>query len=252
MKRPAQNSRDSEVGLLILDSGNRPVSANAEAIRLLAYSEYSEKTTFSRSCLTERIRSIVPSGKGATQLSYTTSFVSGRRHYECRFFLFDYTSKKPARPTVAVLMERALQPPFLDSSIAEQFHLSCREKQAVGLLFDGLTSNKEIAKRMGISPNTVKGFLRSIMGKMGVSTRSAILGKIVQHRSTPEVPRAGPFGELLPQRKKAGGSLSMAREGRRNAEGNLPALSAGARAAAKIGKATRITQPWKENGINSW
>jgi DNA-binding CsgD family transcriptional regulator len=30
---------------------------------------------------------------------------------------------------------------------------------------------------MAISPNTVKAFLRMIMVKMGVSTRSAIVGK---------------------------------------------------------------------------
>jgi DNA-binding CsgD family transcriptional regulator len=45
-------------------------------------------------------------------------------------------------------------------------------------LLQGLTS-KEIAQRMGISPNTVKAFLRLVMVKMGVSTRSGIVGKIV-------------------------------------------------------------------------
>ena len=38
---------------------------------------------------------------------------------------------------------------------------------------------KEIAERMKISPNTVKAFLRLVMVKMGVSTRSGIIGKIV-------------------------------------------------------------------------
>jgi DNA-binding CsgD family transcriptional regulator len=35
-----------------------------------------------------------------------------------------------------------------------------------------------MADRMKISPNTVKSFLRLVMVKMGVSTRSGILGKI--------------------------------------------------------------------------
>jgi DNA-binding CsgD family transcriptional regulator len=32
---------------------------------------------------------------------------------------------------------------------------------------------------MGISPNTVKAFLRLVMVKMGVSTRSGIVGRFV-------------------------------------------------------------------------
>jgi DNA-binding CsgD family transcriptional regulator len=45
-------------------------------------------------------------------------------------------------------------------------------------LGEGLTS-KEIAIRMNISPNTVNSFVRLMMVKMGVSSRSAIIGKIV-------------------------------------------------------------------------
>ena len=45
-------------------------------------------------------------------------------------------------------------------------------------LLEGLTS-KQIAERMSISTNTVKAFLRLIMIKMDVSTRSGIVGKAV-------------------------------------------------------------------------
>jgi DNA-binding CsgD family transcriptional regulator len=59
------------------------------------------------------------------------------------------------------------------------FRLTKREWQAVQLLAQGLTS-KEIASRMGISPNTVKVFLHLAMVKTGVSTRSGIIGKLLQ------------------------------------------------------------------------
>jgi DNA-binding CsgD family transcriptional regulator len=52
----------------------------------------------------------------------------------------------------------------------------------VELLFQGLT-NKEVAQRMRISPHTVKALVRLVMAKMGVSTRSGILGKIVRPQS---------------------------------------------------------------------
>jgi len=53
----------------------------------------------------------------------------------------------------------------------------------VEYLLQGLTS-KEIAARMNISPNTVKAFLRLVMVKMKVSTRSGIAGKITGPRSS--------------------------------------------------------------------
>jgi DNA-binding CsgD family transcriptional regulator len=37
---------------------------------------------------------------------------------------------------------------------------------------------------MNISPNTVKAFFRLVMTKMSVSTRSGIVGKVAQMRST--------------------------------------------------------------------
>jgi len=77
-------------------------------------------------------------------------------------------------------MERVQQGSLLVSAMGNQFHLTCREKEIVTLLSEGLTS-KEIAGRMRISSNTVKAFLRQIMSKMGVSNRSGILGKALRH-----------------------------------------------------------------------
>ena len=48
----------------------------------------------------------------------------------------------------------------------------------------GLTS-KEVAIRMNISPNTVKAFLRLVMGKMGVTTRAGIVAKLLEPDGTP-------------------------------------------------------------------
>ena len=62
------------------------------------------------------------------------------------------------------------------AQLSERFHLTTREQEVAEFLLEGLTS-KEIGMRMQISPNTVKAFLRLIMVKMGVSTRSAIVGK---------------------------------------------------------------------------
>jgi len=41
-------------------------------------------------------------------------------------------------------------------------------------------TTKEMATALTLSPNTIKSFLRLIMAKMGVSTRSGIVGKLVE------------------------------------------------------------------------
>jgi DNA-binding CsgD family transcriptional regulator len=75
-----------------------------------------------------------------------------------------------------VLLERHVSNATALSDLSRQFDLTTRECETVSLLLEGLTS-KEIANRMKISPNTVKAFLRLVMVKMDVSTRSAIVGK---------------------------------------------------------------------------
>jgi DNA-binding NarL/FixJ family response regulator len=59
-----------------------------------------------------------------------------------------------------------------------EHHLTPREQETVTLLANGYT-NKEIAARMGVSVNTVKAFLRSVMLKLGVTTRAGIVGRLL-------------------------------------------------------------------------
>jgi len=61
--------------------------------------------------------------------------------------------------------------------LCQGLNLTQRERETVGLLVRGLTS-KEIAQHMGISPNTVKSFLRLVMTKAGVSTRTGLIGRV--------------------------------------------------------------------------
>jgi len=80
-----------------------------------------------------------------------------------------------------VLLERGAAVGMTPSELFERFSLTQRECETVEYLLQGLTS-KEIAARMKISPNTVKAFLRLVMVKMKVSTRSGIAGKLTGSR----------------------------------------------------------------------
>ena len=54
-----------------------------------------------------------------------------------------------------------------------------RETETVDFLVQGLGTN-QIASRMGISPNTAKAFLRSVMIKVGAEYRHGITAKMLQ------------------------------------------------------------------------
>jgi DNA-binding CsgD family transcriptional regulator len=84
--------------------------------------------------------------------------------------------------TTLVLLEREASPSrLLERKAAEDFGLTRRERQMVELLIEGMTT-KEIARTLNLSPNTVKSFLRLVMTKMGVTTRSGIVGKLLRPR----------------------------------------------------------------------
>jgi len=86
-------------------------------------------------------------------------------------------------PSTAVLLERGPSGFVSLSKVSRRFNLTQREQEVLKHLLQGLDS-KTIANRMSISPNTVKAFLRLIMIKikMGVSSRSAAVVKIVTSR----------------------------------------------------------------------
>ena len=169
------SSCNSAAGFILLDASLKPVYANAQAIEILSYPDSRPRESSVEGLLTEKLKSILGNG-GASSI-----FVSDRRRYVCRAFSLDSGSDNSHRPTTAILIERGPRAPIDVAQIAARFHLTQRERETVDLLLHGLTS-KEIAQRMRISPNTVKAFLRLVMSKMGVSTRSGILGKIVEAR----------------------------------------------------------------------
>jgi DNA-binding CsgD family transcriptional regulator len=76
------------------------------------------------------------------------------------------------------VLERKSNEAIMIADISARFGLTTRERETVQFLLEGFTS-KEIASRMNISPNTVKAFIRMVMVKTGVSTRSGIIGRIV-------------------------------------------------------------------------
>jgi DNA-binding CsgD family transcriptional regulator len=159
----------SAAGFLLLDSLLSPLSFNGEAVQILSYPDNVENLASSE-LLTEKIRSRLITQPSPGESVFVKEFRSGRRRYSCRAF--------PCQPTTAVLLERGPYGLVPLSQVCQQFNLTQREQEVLVHLLQGIR-NKEIANRMNISPNTVRAFLRLIMIKTGVSSRSAIVGKIM-------------------------------------------------------------------------
>lgn len=168
----------SATGFILMDSELNPIFMNTNATEILSYPARLVARDHPAICTAAKIRSVVGDPRSSDDLPFVTEFRSGRRHYYCRAFRVDPNAERSSRPSIAVLLERA--PSTLTSlwSVSQRFNLTGREQESLEFLLQGL-SNKEIATRMNISPNTVKAFLRLIMSKMGVSSRSTILVKVL-------------------------------------------------------------------------
>lgn len=170
-------SANSQPGFLLLDKSLGPVASNQEAIKILSYPNVPERIKRMDQFLADRIRVGLVSRQSSNGLDFVKEFKSGKRRYFCRSFRLD-TNSKTIPALSALLLERGCSGIIAVTQIGQEFDLTERERETVQLLVQGLTS-KEIAMRMEISPNTVKAFLRIVMVKMGVSTRSGILGKVI-------------------------------------------------------------------------
>jgi DNA-binding CsgD family transcriptional regulator len=169
--------RNSSQGFLLTDVTFKPLYGNEAATSILNFRDELQPGA-TRAVVAQRIRTILQAERFSRGLP-AVEFVSGKRLYVCRPFLLE-SRDRPARrpPMVILLLERRARDPLPLSEMSRQFHLSPRECETVRYLSQGLTT-KEVAQHMGVSPNTVKQFVRLIMSKMGVTTRSGIVGKLV-------------------------------------------------------------------------
>ena len=85
------------------------------------------------------------------------------------------------RLTRGAVTQASLEP---NHQAIEYLGLSPRELEVLGLLGEGL-SNKEIAEKLFVSPNTVKSHLGNLYGKLEVSRRTQAIQKARELRLVP-------------------------------------------------------------------
>ncbi len=172
-------------GLIVVDGALGVISTNTEAVRILTFPDPPGKVQRLDASLAGKIRSMFVEKRPPYRV--VEEFRSAKRTYSCRSFPLQIQHTNGSHPKhgsspspgwLLVVLERASNESVTIAELSERFGLTLREQETVKYLLEGLTS-KEIAQRMEISPNTVKAFIRLVMVKLNVSTRSGIIGKIV-------------------------------------------------------------------------
>lgn len=174
---PAEDS-----GLILLGPTLSPVAYDRGAAEILKLS--TQAGSGSAASIPDQILGAIRGRNPSDLSSLEFQFSTGPHDYVCRTFLVE---SRDARPSlVALHFERRPSEITITREFGQKYRLTRRELEVLAYLSKGLT-NKEVAQRMDISPQTVKGFARAIMVKMGACSRGEILAKLLEHNSP--VPR---------------------------------------------------------------
>ena len=89
-------------------------------------------------------------------------------------------------PTLArKLLQEFAKPPepaaAASAAPSEEETLTAREREVLELMVQGVTSNRKLAKQLGLSENTVKFHVRNILDKLRVHNRAEVVGYALRH-----------------------------------------------------------------------
>lgn len=169
----------ADVGIVLLDLSMRPIAFDRGAAEM--FNEEAKRTGSAQALSIPReIIDVIRRSKPGDPSSTKMRFNLGTRDYTCRSYLLESSNTAQPKALVVVHLERDVSVYDTVSEVGSEYRLTDREHEVLKEIAAGLTS-KEVAQRMNISPNTVKVFLRMIMMKMGVSTRSGVIAKLLEH-----------------------------------------------------------------------
>lgn len=178
-KTPAEN------GILMMDFSLNIIAADRGATSILfdpnrPLNEQGRVSWLSLSTL-DAIKNRTSNEFGPPRVGFRV----GKHLYSCRTYLVEPKNGLLNRTLLALHLTRETHVQDALHQVAIEYHLTDREQEALVGISMGLTS-KELADQMNISPNTVKAFTRLIMLKMGVTTRTGILGKVLEKNARQE------------------------------------------------------------------
>lgn len=99
------------------------------------------------------------------------------------FSLLDRASR--GEPAITPTLARRLLQEFAhptETTQQDQDALTAREREVLELMVEGITSNRKLAKRLGVSENTVKFHVRNILDKLRLHSRAQAVGYALRHK----------------------------------------------------------------------
>jgi DNA-binding CsgD family transcriptional regulator len=166
-----------DVGLILLDCSLKPLAFDRGAVAIL---NHPNQPAIPEEILKD-LRGLSPADWSSTK----SIFRRGKSEYVCQAFLLECQAWPLEQFIVVLHLEKRSS---MDNAIHKavmKYGLTVREREALEGITMGL-SNKQLSERMNISPNTVRSFLRLVMVKMSVASRSAMVAKLLQDRGTSE------------------------------------------------------------------
>ncbi len=187
---PALYHERAAEGIIVVDATLQPIALDDGAESILREMKRSRAAEGAAFELPVELQEILREGRlQESALAERLTVVNGQ--FTCRIFLMQpHTDGHGRSPLIAVHLKKEVSIPDVVRHAAAEYRLTQREQEAVVGICMGLTS-RELADRMSISPNTVNAFLRTIMLKMGVTTRAGVVGKLLEENgSQPEAVNA--------------------------------------------------------------
>jgi DNA-binding CsgD family transcriptional regulator len=163
----------ADAGLIVMDLTLQTIVFDRGAASILNRTGLKQHRDF---CIPKEIMDVIRSCKPADLCSVKMRCRIGKSEYLCRAHVVETQNGLLTQPIVVLHLEKDCANEAL-YDLASTSKLTARELEALKGIIKGLTS-KEMGRRMNISPNTVRAFLRLIMIKMGVSTRAEVFAKI--------------------------------------------------------------------------
>jgi DNA-binding NarL/FixJ family response regulator len=107
------------------------------------------------------------------------------------FALLDAASRgEPAlTPALAKKLLQEFAKPAAAPVAGEHDGLTQREREVLELMVEGITSNRRLAKRLGVSENTVKFHVRNILDKLRLHNRAEVVGYALRNRMVEPEPK---------------------------------------------------------------
>ena len=79
------------------------------------------------------------------------------------------------------LLQEFAKPVETATPQTEEESLTAREREVLELMVEGVTSNRKLARRLGLSENTVKFHVRNILDKLRLHNRAEVVGYALRH-----------------------------------------------------------------------